>query len=223
MIPRTHVFAIAIDSYRDVRIPRVRYAEQDAAAFVQCWVDKGVVAGDCCVLLGQQASLANISHSLKKFLRRVHSSDRIILFYSGHGLTMGQVSSLTAFDSRRHLIEKSSLPLHDLLEELTRSKAAQICVFLDACHEVEWIDETLLEKPSSFAASELMKFANLLNWAAFVSCRPDEKSYAGPGLKQGIWMKCLLDAMAGCSTSRDSTKQSVVLSRTPPSIRSQQS
>ncbi len=227
MIPRTHILTIAIDSYRDERIPLVRYAEQDAAAFVQCWVDKGVVAGDCCSLFGQQASLANISHSLKKFLRRVHSGDRIIFFYSGHGVSMGQTSFLTAFDSRRHLIEKSSLSLHDLLDELNRSKATQICVFLDACHEVEWIDETLLEKPSSFAASELLEFANLENLAAFVSCRPDEKSYASPGLKQGIWMKCLRHAMAGnANTNRENSTvvtaaslQSSILEQIPRYLR----
>jgi Caspase domain len=206
MIPRTHIFTIAIESYRDEKIPPIAFAEQDATVFAGAWIEHGVASLDCCSLYGEQAHLANISQSLKKFLRRVHAGDRVILFYVGHGLSMGQTSFLTMFDSRRHSIEKTSLSLRDLLDELGRSKATGFCLFLDANHEVDWVDETLFEKPSHFAAKELNEFLESEGRVAFVSCRAGEKSYSSPQLKHGIWTKCVLDAIvAGTHQERENS------------------
>ncbi len=199
MIPRTFIFAVAIEDYQDNSFQSVVYAEQDAQDFVEAWQAMGVEPADCVILLSNSATLAELRSTLQKFLSKVGPEDRLVLFYAGHGASIHRTSVVSACDTRVDDFEKSSLPLAKILSEIGQAKCSQVLLFLDVCHGSSTSasrDTHVLE--NEFAGDELRSFCKeSASRFAFVSCKSNEISFPSRTLNHGIWTHCLIQAIKG--------------------------
>ena len=199
MIPRTYIFAVAVEDYQVTPIQPVVYAEQDSQGFVGAWEKMGVDPADCVSLLSDQATLARILSSLRGLLAKVGPEDRFVLFYAGHGASIGSVSVLTAFDTQIETAQKSVIPLIELLNLIREVKCDSVHLFFDVSHDSVSSPsglETQLE--SHFLCDELKEFCKeSASRFAFVSCKPNEVSHSSRTLDHGIWTHCLIQAILG--------------------------
>ena len=191
MIPRTYIFAVAVEDYQDASFPTALYAEQDAKEFVHAWQEMGVVANDTLTLGSDCVTHARFRSSLRELLTRVTEEDKFVLFYSGHGASLGGGSILTAFDTHVENAVKSSIPLSEILNEIRRAKCGRVLLFVDVHHSPPIFE-------SEFTGEELRDFCKESEARfAFVSCKPNEVSHRSRSLDHGIWIHCVIQAIRG--------------------------
>jgi len=205
MRPRTYIFAVAVEDYQVTPIQPVVYAEQDSQGFVDAWEKMGVDPADCVTLLSDQATHAGIRSSLRGLLAKVGPEDRFVLFYAGHGASIGGVSVLTAFDTQIETAHKSVVPLIELLNLIREVKCDSVLLFIDASHNSvsspSGLDTQLgleAQLENQFPCDELKDFCKeSASRFAFVSCKPNEVSHPSRTLDHGIWTHCLIQAILG--------------------------
>ncbi|HUP77859.1 MAG TPA: caspase family protein, partial [Pirellula sp.] len=163
MRPRTLIFAFAIEDYQETAFRSVIYAEQDAQAFVAAWREMGVNPVDAVLLLGDQATRSELRSSLRKTMSMAGPDDRVVLFFVGHGAALrGATSVFAAFDTRAEDVEKSGIPLAEILNEIRQTQSRQVLLFMDVCHgAIQSISGTQPCSPvleGDFAVDELRAF-----------------------------------------------------------------
>ncbi len=198
MIPRTHVFAIAIVNCQDAVFAPVTYAASDAAAFVQAWQELGVDSDNSVLLAGVQATLTAIRSRLRKFAGKVAAGDRVVLYFAGQGILIDGANRLIVHDTIADDIQETSLGLSDLLGQIQSSRCDEVLLFIDASQGKVATGDDSDADFEPFNAFELLEFckAKSTHWA-FVSCSPSEQSHPDHTAKSGIWNDCLVSALKG--------------------------
>jgi outer membrane protein assembly factor BamB/PKD repeat protein len=143
-----YAFVIGVSAYQDDRITDLVYAEADASAFYEYAVDPnggGFSATLSRSLVGEAASLKNITSQVSWLLREVDEGDLVLLFFAGHG---GQDEDFNADEGDaldEYLIpvdgEKDNLyatairddVLGDWLASL-QHQGAKVLLVLDSCY-----------------------------------------------------------------------------------------
>jgi len=192
MTPKTHLIALAIESYPTSELAAVPFAENDARAFTQAWLELGVAAADCVLLVNQQATLTAIRSRLRRFLTSVPSSDRIVLFYAGLGVSVGNVGYLTTYDTLADDFANTSLPLAELLAAVRESATSDVLLFIDACKPGVPAGGEEITGEALFAGKR-----NSHKGYVFTPCAVNEHSHVSPALKHGIWTYCVTQALRG--------------------------
>jgi hypothetical protein len=213
MTPRTHIFAVAVENYQDRSIPSVDYAENDAQKFVEAWEALGVDPADCVILLSSQATLAAVRSRLNRFLTRVQTGDRFILFYAGHGAAFSDVSHITVHDTQRGDIQNTSIPLSEVLSAVRSSRSTQVLLFFDSCHSGLPVNSGMRSIYSAFTGDELVAFCSDAEYHfAFSSCKVNEFSFPSRAHQHGIWSFCVIQALKGLA--RDALEQGRLITAT---------
>lgn len=208
--PRTFGVFIGVSHYRDRRWKSLRYAHRDACriyeAFVRCGglhpsrarllLSGGARCGQATV---EEVSLAAIKYTVGDWLvRNVSASDRIILFYSGHGIQQfhGTQSTLylTAPESRQDRLFSTAISHHELQQMWRQLQARQQLIFLDACHS-GWPMPKMLIPPDPIAS--LRSPGRVI----LASARGNEKAREDPHKKMGLFSGILEDALYGRADS----------------------
>lgn len=201
MIPRTHVFAVAVEDYQDTTFQTVVYAEQDAQGFVQAWQELGVEDIDCVKLISAEATLVAIESNLRESLRKVGPEDRFVLFYKGHMPSLQEQGVIATFDTRCTDVLETSMPLSEMLNRLRKIECRQILLFLDGSHGAFPIcSELKTDLDNKFPSEELQIFCKESpKRSVFVSCKPNEVSHPSGSLDHGIWTHCLIQSLKGAA------------------------
>ena len=202
MRPRTHIFAVAVEDYQRAPFQTVVYAEQDLQGFVTAWEKMGVDPADCVTLVSDQATCSAIRSGLHELFAKVGLEDRFVLFYAGHGDSIGGVSVLTAFDTQLENAQKTSVPLIEILNAIREAKCRQVLVFLDGSHHGGSTPAGhTSELEHDFPCDELKLFCKeSASRFGFVSCKPNETSHASRTLDHAIWTHCIIEALQGNAT-----------------------
>ena len=133
---------IGISSYKDTRIPGLRYATRDARAFYD-WLTKplggGYAPGRVKLLLDKSATFSNIRESLFIWLTQALEEDMVTIYFSGHGTPESpdapQNMFLLPYDADFEKIGASGFPMWDIETALKRFvRATKVVVIADACH-----------------------------------------------------------------------------------------
>ncbi len=190
MIPRTHIFAVAIEEHQDSSFPTIAYAEQDAEGFLAAWQGLGVDPSDCRMLVSDEATGTAFPSELSDFLIRVGTEDRILFFFCGHVCDLNGSPVLVCFDSQCDALENTNVPLSQVLDAIRKTKCAQALLFLDA---------TRGPRPDkAFSTDELRDFCKESPTRfAFVSSKPSEVSHPSGTLNHGIWTHCVIQSLKG--------------------------
>lgn len=139
---RQWAVVISVSSYKDSRVPSLRYAEADGAAFYR-WLtsqEGGRYAPAHVKLLsGRDATAKNIRAALFQWLKRAIEEDTVTIFFAGHGSPESPDSAenlyLLPYDVEYDNIPSTAFPMWDIETALKRHiKDRRVIVIADACH-----------------------------------------------------------------------------------------
>jgi Caspase domain len=191
------IFAVGVEHYQHSKIPCVKYAENDAQAFVDAWTPLATVQSSK-VLLSPKATKTALWSRFKTFMADVTVGDTVVIFYAGHGYKAGDTNYITCHDTQPGDIAGTSLPLEDIFDLLRKSKSKKVMLFLDSCHSGMPTQEGMRSIVSEFTPDELKAFCKDSEFhVGFAACKVDEYSWPSTSLKHGIWTYCIIQALTG--------------------------
>jgi hypothetical protein len=147
-------------------------------------------------------TLENLRREVPRFLKRARPGDRVLVFYSGHGILVGEKTSLVPRDFRKEMAEQTGLAVADLRKWLSRDgcQAAVKFLILDCCHSAA--DEAAKSLDSEEVA-RAVDVEDIPGAVVLASCRGREKSYEWPERQQGLFTFWLCRALEGAATNGD--------------------
>ena len=133
---------VGISSYKDKRIPPLRYASADAKAFYDWLVNSrggGYPVSHVKLLLDKNATSAGIKDALFNWLGQAIEEDTVTIYFAGHGSPQSPDQQenlfLLTYDVDYSNIAATGFPMWDIETALKRFiKAKKIIVIADACH-----------------------------------------------------------------------------------------
>lgn len=148
----THILIVAIEKYHDPKeFSNVSFAEKDAKEFYYAYVKLGVNPDNMIMLLNEKATANAIIQNLIKIVDRVKENDRIIIYFSGHGLNIAGDNLLVPSDAIYDKAKEMCVSIDTILHHLNKAKSVQKLLFLDSCHSgIE---------PGEYARSDVKTFA----------------------------------------------------------------
>ncbi len=173
---RTFVLATGVSNYgkEDVNLHQTT---KDAKRFKEVMETQ---TKDITLLTSKNVTRANVLEKLRAICNRAQKGDKIVFFYSGHGMP----GAICGYDS--------PISYTDLLDVLSTSEASCKICYIDACH-----------------AGSMSKSVGDNNWMKsvkgkndqvfFVSCRADEYSVESSFLGAGYFTQALLKGLRGKS------------------------
>ena len=146
---KTYALIIGISKYADVNMPQLQFADSDAIYFYRFLRSKSGGNADSInvrLLTNKNASSSDIWRELNWVMRRVDSSDRVYIYFSGHGDAgdnQEEVYFLThetaRVDDPGLYVPTSALPVMNLKTKIKTlvSKNVEVILITDACRTNE--------------------------------------------------------------------------------------
>lgn len=180
---RTYVLIVGVSNYNDPE-NNVQWTTASAKNFAKLMQSK---TKDVSLLTSSNAGRDNVISKLTAIANRAQKGDRIIFFYSGHGLPGGLYTY------------NGVLSYNDINRVLSSSAATDKYCFIEACHS----GTAAAAQPNSDAARQS-------NITYFVGCRPDESSYVDPLIGGGVFSQGLIKGLRGKADSNRDKKITVL-------------
>lgn len=168
--------------------PSLRYTDDDAYqfyAFLRSPEGGALNEKNIRLLIDADATRENIIDSMSKLFLNANQNDRIIFYFSGHGLK----DSFLPHDSNG---KENRLFHQDIIRIIRKSKANSKLVLGDACHSGGILSENfnINEQYSNFYNSEN-------NVTLIMSSKINEVSFDNEGLRSGVFSKYLIKGLKG--------------------------
>lgn len=197
-LARNDALLIGIEDYPDSPLQGARYARADVEAMREALVGLGFPAEGVTVLLDERATKTTIEHHLDRRLRDLKADDSFLLFFAGHGYSIGGESYIAGRDTQHADLSQTGINLGDVVRRLKKSKFLRIQIYLACCHEEIAIDGAKRPSVGGSSLADLDRDSKGLGHVAcFSACGPGESSYASDRLKRGIWAYHLAEALSG--------------------------
>lgn len=192
MSARTFVVVTGVSNYGDVNI-NLSQTTKDANAFKKVMESQ---TKDITILTSSYAYKANILEKLRAICNRAQKGDRVVFYFSGHGMPGG----ICTYDK--------TIQYSELVELLATSSASEKICYIDACHA----------GTASEAQRDLNQDKETLQKALkgykdqifFVGCRGDEFSAESAWVGAGFFTQALIKGLRGKSDA-NSDKQITVI------------
>lgn len=182
---RTFVLVTGVSNYKNSE-NNLTQSTKDAKAFKNVILKQ---TPDVTILTSKYANRSNIIEKLRAICNRATKRDRIIFFFSGHGLPGG----IMAYDG--------VISYGELTMLLQHSEAKLAISFIDACHAGS-VTNGKNELVGSLDDSKNLVF--------FMSCRDDEYSAENPWVGAGFFTQSLLKGIRG-KADMDSNRNITVM------------
>ena len=167
------------------------YALDDARWLKYALTECGVPEGQILMMTDDSTEanrprLANLRRELKRFLlsKEIGPNDRMLVFFSGHGLWHGTETYLRSSDTRGIEPWRTALPVSEVRDAMRDCPASFKLLALDCCHAAG--GSTSLD--ATTVAPECVVLA---------SCKPDQESWEWAFEERGIFTYWLCRALAG--------------------------
>lgn len=184
---RTFVLVTGVSNYGNEDI-NLSQTTKDAKRFKEVMETQ---TKDIILLTSKNVTRANMLEKLRAICNRAQKGDRIIFFYSGHGMP----GAICGYDL--------AISYDDIVNTLSESEASEKICFIDACHA-----GTMAKSATDDSWTQSVKCAK--DQAFFVSCRSDEFSVESSILGAGFFTQALLKGLQGKS-DKDTNKQITVI------------
>src|SRR5262249_16441079 len=164
---------------------QLRYPESDAESIYRVLISQeggAFPAENVKVLLGRQATLANIKRELEVWLPSVaQPSDRVVVFFAGHGFVKDGRGYLAPWDVDPQRLDSTAYPMAQLGDVLAnRVRSSWKVLLTDACHSGKINAETTNEKLDQ-------QFNSLPgNFLTLTATTEREQSFEFPDLSTGF-------------------------------------
>lgn len=187
MSGRTFVLATGVSNYGNENI-NLSQTTKDAKRFKEVMETQ---TRDITLLTSKNVTHDNVLEKLRAICNRAQKGDRVIFFYSGHGMP----GAICGYDR--------AILYDELVDILSGSEASEKICFIDACHagsmaknaiDTDWTKNVKAAKDQVF----------------FVSCRADEYSVESSWLGAGYFTQALLKGLRGKS-DKNKNKEITVL------------
>jgi hypothetical protein len=142
---RRNVWAVIVGINDYPRLPKLKYAVNDAQAFYRLLVDENRVPPENVTLLtNEQASLVNLRSTLGTRVKNAaRETDMVIIFFAGHGATERDAASpdgdglekyLLPFDTDPADLYTTAMPMVEVARILNRIRSERLVFIADACY-----------------------------------------------------------------------------------------
>lgn len=198
----THIIVIAVENYHEPSyFPTVDYAKKDAEDLIAAFKLQGFHDDNFIYLSDSKATKTSITQRIKTITARANESDRIILYFSGHGFYEGGENYLAPVDAIKTAIPDTCVSINEILGFFKKSVCSKNILFLDCCHSGFEAGKFIRGSEDSFMTEELIyQFHAEKFCVGFASCKTDQKSISHPKLKNGVWSHYLIKALSGEAT-----------------------
>ena len=146
-------------------------------------------------------SSANIKRDLEKFLKGAGRNDRVLLFFSGHGIQINGETYFVTSDFDRNNPGETSLPSSWIRGLLNNCRAKTKFIIIDACHAGG--TRSVGPDVSSESIAKAIQVEQLTGCVVLASCRPDEKSFEWTERRNGLFTYWLCRALEGLADTGD--------------------
>jgi hypothetical protein len=205
---------IGISSYKDSRVPSLRYASRDAKAFYD-WLTSPsggkYSPANVRLIMNEEATGQTIKDVLFNWLGKALTEDLVTIYFAGHGSPQSPDQPgnlfLLPFDTQYDNIAASGFPMWDIETAFKRFiKAKKVVVIADACHSggvgqtfdiARRGDRSLTINPISASFQNLSQIGDGI---AVISAS-DEKQFSQEGMNwgggHGVFTHYLLKGLQG--------------------------
>ncbi|MCK6513329.1 SUMF1/EgtB/PvdO family nonheme iron enzyme [Myxococcota bacterium] len=208
---------VGINTYKDDRFRRLRYAEKDARDMKKYLLSMGVKSRDIKLLVGQQATRRAIQRALYVWLpKKVGPKDGVFVFFSGHGEKWGVKDYIVPYDAEADALEISGLLGAAVERSLNRLRVRQQVLVLDTCFSraiaSEYVAMMANVRPrSNFLPNTHLKRFQGRGRVVFASSDGNEVSLEPKNLGNGLYTHYFLKGLRGeadkdgdkCITARE--------------------
>lgn len=197
---KTYAVVVGIDNYLNPNVPKLRYAVSDANIFAQALKQTLKVPDAQLFLLttdspddASHPRAVNIANRLAWLNSHVKREDTIIFYFAGHGITMDKQPYLLTEESDNSntlTLGVSSLPGAALMDYLSKVKAANVWLVLDACRNSSSRDTNSLGDVS-FTRTDVGQDRS----ATMFSCKIGERSWESEEFQHGFYTYYLVSGL----------------------------
>lgn len=184
---RTFVLATGVSNYGNDEI-NLTQTTKDAKRFKELMETQ---TKDITLLTSKNVTRDNVLEKLRAICNRAQKGDRIIFFYSGHGVP----NAIYVYDG--------ALLYDELIDVLSGSSASEKICFIDACHA-----GSVAKKTTDDSWTKAVKDND--DQIFFVSCRANEYSAEHPFLGAGYFTQALLKGLRGKADTDDNKQITVI-------------
>jgi hypothetical protein len=142
---RRNIWAVVVGVNDYPRLPKLKYAVNDAEAFYRLLVEENrVPAENVTLLTNEKASLVNLRSTLGTRVKNAaRESDMVIIFFAGHGATERDAASpdgdglekyLLPFDTDPADLYTTAMPMLEVGRILNRIRSERLVFIVDACY-----------------------------------------------------------------------------------------
>jgi len=142
---RRNVWAVVVGINDYPRLPKLKYAVNDAEAFYRLLVEENrVPAENVTLLTNEQASLVNLRSTLGTRIKNAaRENDMVIIFFAGHGATERDAASLDGDGLEKYLLPfdtdpadlyTTAMPMVEVGRILNRIRSERLVFIADACY-----------------------------------------------------------------------------------------
>jgi len=136
-------------------------------------------------------TFTNIHSWLESWLTRPTEDDTVLTFFAGHGRTMDGKCYLVPCDATLQTIHVTGIPVSYVQELLSRCKARQKLLIMDACHSGAGRDVAVM------TSAMLDQLAGGKAIYTISSCDAEEVSHEWEDKQQGVFSYYLAEALSG--------------------------
>lgn len=189
---KTYAVVVGIDNYLNPNVPKLRYAVSDANIFAQAIKQTLKIPDTQLFLLTSDSPedashprAVNIANRLAWLNSHVKRQDTIIFYFAGHGITMDKQPYLLTEESDNSntlTLGVSSLPGAALMDYLSKVKAANVWLVLDACRN------SVSREPNSLGDVSFTRTdVGQDRSATMFSCKIGERSWESEEYQHGFY------------------------------------
>lgn len=205
-------FAIAIGINQYQFFQPLNYAQQDAEAFCDFWIDQANIPPQQSILLSDTSlPLAGRStYPTREVLQdwidkisgqgqidqiNIEPADQLWLLFSGYGVSHEGHDYLMPVDGDPNDVERTAISMRSLFTTLKNAPTDNLLVLLD-------INRAASLQSGSLLGAETVKLARELEIPVLLSCQPGQFSQETSDLRHGLFTAALLEALQSgeCST-----------------------
>jgi len=195
---------VGIGSFKDSRIPTLRYAAKDARDFARALVENsGFSPNSVRLLVDQDATRAGILEQLQALITGSGPDDLAVLYFSSHGSPrqdtkgLGGIGYLVTYDTNLDRLWLDALEYQSFSGKIALIPARRIVTFLDSCYSGQvqppgakqlFVVDGMDEKTSKMFTSGEGTFL-------VTSSRADQRSWESEELQNSFFTYYIIEAL----------------------------
>ena len=205
-IDKKYAILVGINNYFDDIIRALDYSVADVKAFYEILIDpeRGDHKEEHTRLLTDESSRQELKPSRSNIMSQISSlasmattNDKLLLYFSGHGIEKDNQSYLLPQDAHYNILEESAIKIEWIKNTLASSNARIKIIILDACHSgaikgksssgymTKGFQESIFPAPEGFAVLS--------------SCKMNEVSWEDKELERSVFSYFLTEGLKGAA------------------------